>query len=80
MFLVGAFLVKRARLLQWLVFFRQTTELILYIQLFSTDFSRFRGNPAVAYSSPCFNQKLFCAFAKSDEIEGSRFHLIFSAL
>ena len=33
-FLVGAFLVKRARLLQWLVFFRQTTILTLTGPLF----------------------------------------------
>ena len=36
-FLVGAFLVKRARLLQWLVFFfffRQTTDLIVYVPLY----------------------------------------------
>ena len=37
LFLVGAFLVKRARLLQWLVFlfFRQTTDLIVYLPLFT---------------------------------------------
>ena len=34
-FLVGAFLVKRARLLQWLVFFGQTTDLIVYVPLFT---------------------------------------------
>ena len=34
-FLVGAFLVKRARLLQWLVFFRQTTDIIVYVPLFT---------------------------------------------
>ena len=38
-FLVGAFLGKSARLLQWLVFFsfffRQTTELIAYVPLFT---------------------------------------------
>ena len=37
-FLVGAFLVKSARLLQWLVFvffFRQTTELTLYVPFFA---------------------------------------------
>ena len=33
-FLVGAFLVKRAQLLQWLVFFRQTTILTLIGPLF----------------------------------------------
>ena len=33
-FLVGAFLVKRARLLQWLIFFRQTTILTLIGPLF----------------------------------------------
>ena len=75
-FLVGAFLVKRARLLlQWLVFFffRQTTDLIVYVPLFSTDFIRFTVNPAVTGSSPCFSQKLFRfrAFAKADETEGS---------
>ena len=36
LFLVGAFLVKRARLLQWLVFvFRHTTDLIVYVPLFT---------------------------------------------
>ena len=39
-FLVGAFLVKSVRLLQW---FRQTTDLIVYVPLFSTDFNRFTG-------------------------------------
>ena len=37
-FLVGAFLGKSARLLQWLVFFfffRQTTDLIAYVPLFT---------------------------------------------
>ena len=57
-FQVGAFPVKRARLLQWLVFFRQTTDLIVYVPLFSTDFTG---------SSPCFSQKLFRAFAKANE-------------
>ena len=41
LFLVGAFLGKSARLLQWLVFFlffRQTTDLIAYVPLF-TDFT-----------------------------------------
>ena len=33
-FLLGVFLVKSARLLQWLVFFRQTKELTLYVALF----------------------------------------------
>ena len=60
-----------SRLLQWLVFFRQTTDLIVYIPLFSTDFNRFTGNPAVTGSSPCFSQKLYRAFAKTDETEGS---------
>ena len=59
LFLVGAFPVKRARLLQWLVFFlffRQTTDLIVYVPLFtdfthsrvlvSTVFIRFTVNPA----------------------------------
>ena len=77
MFLVGAFLVKRARLLQWLVF-------LLLVRLFSSDhrphrvctiftdftrsrvlvstfFTRFTMNPAVTGSSPCFSQKLFRA-------------------
>ena len=70
MFLVGAFLVKRARLLHWLVFFRQTTDLIVYVPLFNTDFTRFTVNPAVTGSSRCFSQKLFRAFAKADETEG----------
>ena len=37
LFLVGAFLVKSARHLQWLVFifFRQTTDLIAYVPLFT---------------------------------------------
>ena len=68
-FLVSAFLVKRARLLQWLVFFRQTTDLIVYVPLFTdftrsrllvrTVFSRFTVNTAVTGSSPCCSHKLF---------------------
>ena len=68
--------MKSARQLQWLVFYflRQTTELIVYVPLFRTDFNRFTGS-----SSPCFSQKLFRAFAKADETEGSPFS-IFSTL
>ena len=61
-----SFLKTSSRLLQWLVF-RQTTEITLYVQFFSTDINRFRGNPAIAGSSSCFSQKLFRAFAKPDE-------------
>ena len=78
-FLVGAFLVKRARLLQWLVFFRQTTDLIVYVPFFSTDFTRFTVNPAVTGSNPCFSQKQFRAFAEADETEGF-FFIFFSTL
>ena len=52
-------------------FFRQTTDLIVYVPLFtgftrsrvlvSTVFVRFTVNPAVTASSPCFSQKLFRA-------------------
>ena len=69
-------------LLQWLfifLFFRQSTDLIAYVPLFSTDFTRLTMNPAVTSSSPCFSQKLFRAFAKADETEGSPLP-IFSAL
>ena len=52
------FSTKRARLLQWLVFFRQTTELL---SVFGTEVNQFRGNPAVTGSSPCYSQKLFRA-------------------
>ena len=44
--------MKRARLLQWLVFLRV---------LVSTVFTRFTVNPAATGSSPCFSQKLFRA-------------------
>ena len=78
LFLVGAFLEKRARLLQWLVFFffsRQTTGLIVYVPLFSTDFNRFTaGNSAVMGSGPCFSQKLFWAIAKAGRLKGPLFH------
>ena len=70
---------EKIRLLQWLVFFRQTTDLIVYVPLFSTDFTRFTVNPATTGSSPCFSQKLFRAFAKADETEGFPLS-IFSAL
>ena len=63
------------------LFSRQTTDLIAYVPLFSTDFTRFTVNPAVTGSSPCFSQKLFRAFAKADETEGPLFQLqLFSAL
>ena len=63
------FLTKSVQLLQWLVFFLfcQTTELTLYASLFGTAGDRFKGNPAVAGSSPCCSQQHFCAFAKPDE-------------
>ena len=72
-FFVGAFLEQSSQQLQWLVFFffRQTPELTLYVPLFSTDFNRFRGNPALAGSSRCLSQKRFRAFAKPDETEGT---------
>ena len=60
-------------------FFRQTTELTLYVPLSSTDFNRYRRNTADAGPSPCFSQKLFRAFANLDEIEGSPVS-IFSAV
>ena len=54
------------------VLFRQTTDLIVYVPLFTdfthsrvlvnTVFTRFTVNPAVTGSSPCFSQKLFRAF------------------
>ena len=50
-----------------------------HVPLFSTDFNQFTGNPAVMGSSPCFDQKLFRAFAKADKTEGSPLSL-FSAL
>ena len=56
-FLFGAFLVKSARLLQWLVFFCQTTELTLYVPLFSTDFNRSRGNPGAQRQLESFSQE-----------------------
>ena len=73
--------ILRARL-QWLVFFsffRQTTDLIVYVPLCSTTFTLFTVNPAVTGSSPCFSQNLFRVFAKADETEGSPLS-IFSAL
>ena len=77
--LVGAFLVKRARLLQWLVFLCQATDLIVYVPLFSTDFTRFTVNRAITDSSPCLSQKLFRAFAKRTRQKGPLFQF-FSAL
>ena len=75
--------MKRARLLQWLVFFfffRQTRDLIVYVPRFSTDFTRFTVNPAVTGLSPCFSQKLFRAFVKADETEGPLFQFFFGTL
>ena len=60
-----------------LFFFRQTTDLIVYVPLFSTDFTRFTVNPAVTGSRPCFSQKLFRAFVKADETEGSPLPIFF---
>ena len=80
-FSVGAFLDKRARLLQWRVFFRQTTGLTLYVPRFSTDISCFRGNTTVVSSSLSSSQKLFRAFAKPDETEQSPpFNIFFSTM
>ena len=60
-------------------FFRQMTDLIVYVPLFSTEITRFTVKPAVTGSSPCFSQKVFRAFAEADETEGSRLSF-FSAL
>ena len=65
-FLVGAFLGKSARLLQWLVFFFFcSSDHRPHVPLF-TDFTLAHMyssvvNPAVTGSSPCFSQKLFRA-------------------
>ena len=53
----GAFLVERARLLQWLVFFP------FFVRLQT--------------SSCSFSQKLFRAFAKADDTEGSLLSIFF---
>ena len=56
------------------LFFRQTTDLIVYVPLFtdftrspvlvsSLYFTRFTVNPAVTGSSPCFSQKLSSIFS-----------------
>ena len=50
-----------------IVFFRLTTELTLHVPLFGAEVNRFRGNPVIAGSSPCFSQKLLRPFAKADE-------------
>ena len=73
--LVGAFSVKSARLLHWLVFFVRPLCMYpyLYVPLSSIDNNRFTGNSAVAGSSLCLSQKLFRAFAKPDETEESSF-------
>ena len=68
-FLVGAFLGKSARLLQWLVFFssdhRPHRVCTIFYRLHSRSHvlvsARFTVNPAVTGSSPCFSQKLFRA-------------------
>ena len=71
-FLVGAFLGKRSRLLQWLVFFlffssdhRPHRVCTTFYRLHSRSHvlvsTRFTVNPAVTGSSPCFSQKLFRA-------------------
>ena len=49
------------------LFYRQTTQLTLYVPLCSTGFIQFRVNLAVAGSSPCFNKKVFRTFEKPDE-------------
>ena len=69
LFLVGAFLGKSARLLQWLVFFssdhRPHRVCTTFYRLLSRSHvlvsTRFTVNPAVTGSSPCFSQKLFRA-------------------
>ena len=72
LFLVGAFLGKSARLLQWLVFFfffssdhRPHCVCTTFYRLHSRSHvlvsTRFTVNPAVTGSSPGFSQKLFRA-------------------
>ena len=81
--LVGAFLVKRVRLLQWLVFFfffSSDHRPHRVCTLFSTDFTRFTVKPAVTGSCPCFSQKLFRAFAKTYETEGSPLSIFFGTV
>ena len=50
------------------------------VLLFSTDFNQLTGNPAFMGSSPCFDQKLFRAFAKVDNTEGSPLSLFFGTV
>ena len=52
----------------------------MYVPLFSTDFTLFTVNPAVTGSSPCFSQKIFRAFAKADETEGSPLSIFFGTV
>ena len=61
-------------------FFRQTTDLIVHVPLFSTNFIRLRGNPVVKGSNPCFSHKLFRALAKADETEGSPLSISFGTV
>ena len=76
--LVGAFSLKeKSPTITVGSFF--SSDLIVYVPLFSTDFHRLTVNPAVTGSSPCFSQKLFRAFAKANETEGSPLS-IFSAV
>ena len=80
-FLVSAFLVKSARLLHGLVlffFFRQTTDITLYVLLFSTDFlNRFTGNPATQRSRvgvPALARNFFEHLRKRTRLKGPFFH------
>ena len=58
------FIFSCVLLFQWLVFFRQTTELTMHVPLFGKDVNRFRENPAIVGFSLCFSQQIFRAFAK----------------
>ena len=78
LFLVGAFLVKRARLLQWLVFFLffQTTDLIVYV-LFNTDFNRFMGTRRSWVRVLALARNFFEHLRKQTRLKGPLFQFFF---
>ena len=70
--------MKRARLLQWLVFFRQTTDLIVYVPLFST--TRFTVNQRSRVRVLALARNFFEHLRKRTSLKGPLLQFFFATV